>query len=261
LQLADLLWFLLWLVFPLAFYCLVLGTINRRAQPLVVAGSWDFVGLLCALSGFLLIAGPWMIRQQFDRAESTIYQRDFENAAKDTPKMESDTNEEQKKQKSVEEQVASAQWFWWKVWVLYFVIVLGGGALLVWGRRKVAVIYNVDGPAFQDVLTRTLERSGLTWHLNGKRLLVRAEGPAEFAEAECDVDPFPFMYHVTMSWRRDPSGLRRRVEGELAQQLNELHTYDNPAAGWFLGVASCLFGLVIMGVAIVVLGPFLPRWH
>ena len=36
-----LLFFLLWLLFPLAFYCLVLGTINRRTQPLLVSGSWD----------------------------------------------------------------------------------------------------------------------------------------------------------------------------------------------------------------------------
>jgi hypothetical protein len=254
------LFLLLWLLFPLAFYCLVLGTINRRTQPLLVSGSWDFVGLLCALSGFLLIDGPLLIRQHYDRAEETIYRRDIENAAKDAPQIESDPKDGQK-QESVEAQIASVQFFWWTVWALYFVVVLGGAALLVWARSTVSVIYNIDGPAFQDVLTRGLERLGLHWHLNGKRLLLQTDAAAGSPESECAVDSFPVMYHVTMRWKRDPTGLRGRVEEELARQLKEVVTYDNPAAGWFLSIASCLFGLVLMGVVIVVVGPFLPRWR
>ena len=40
-------------LFPLAVYCLVLGLINRRRQPLMVSAGWDFAGLLFAASGFL----------------------------------------------------------------------------------------------------------------------------------------------------------------------------------------------------------------
>jgi hypothetical protein len=260
-----LLFFLLWLLFPLAFYCLVLGTINRRAQPLLVAGTWDFVGLLCALSGFLLIDGPWLIGLSYDRAEKTIFQRDIENAAKDAPQMDSDVKDERK---SVQEQVASAQETWAWIWVLYFVVVVAGAALLVWARRNVAVVYNIDPPTFQDVLTRSLERLGMSWHLDGRRLVLRPGGPdaggvatIPSEQAECHVDAFPLMYHVTMHWRRDPMRLRPRVEQELALQIRGVQTFDNPTAAWFLIFASCLFGLVLMGVVIVMLGTFLPRWR
>jgi len=269
LLLPSLLWFLLWLFFPLAFYCLVLGTINRRVRPLPVSGGWDFVGLLCALSGLLLIDGPLLIRLYHDRAEKTIYQRDIENAAKGAPQMGPD--EDDQKKDSVDEQVSTALALWRIVWVLYFLVVLGGAALLVWARRNVLVIYNIEGPAFQDALTRTLERLGMLWHLEGRHLLLRrgiaVAGPGDGGAApappwaECDVASFPVMCHVTMHWRRDPQRLRPQVEGELARQLKEVRTYDNPAAGWFLSVASCLFGLVLMGVVIVLLGVFWPRWR
>src|SRR5260370_14843850 len=63
-------------VTPLAVYCLVLSVINRRRHPVIVAGSWDFAGVLFAASGFLLLGGrailtglyeqcrlPWLLGQ------------------------------------------------------------------------------------------------------------------------------------------------------------------------------------------------------
>ena len=52
-------------LFPIALYCTVLGMINRRAQPLMVSGAWDFVGVLLATSGFLLFVGPAMLSGTF----------------------------------------------------------------------------------------------------------------------------------------------------------------------------------------------------
>jgi hypothetical protein len=256
-----LLFFLLALLFPLAFYCLVLGTINRRSQPLMVSGSWDFVGLLCALSGFLLIDGPGLIDRLYNREVERIYLRDIENVSKDAPQVGTEEPQE-----SVENQVQTARVQWWTIWASYFAVIVGGAALLVWSRRNVAVIYNLDPASLQDVLIRTFGRLGLLWHHEeGDRLLLR-EGIAQVATEPgsapawtvCDVNPFPLLYHVTLRWRKDPHLLRPRVEAELSRQLNHVHTYDNPASIWFLSVASCLFGLVLMASVIVILGTFFP---
>jgi hypothetical protein len=258
---TALLFFLLALLFPLAFYCLVLGTINRRSQPLMVSGCWDFVGLLCALSGFLLIVGPGLIDGLYKREVERIYQRDIENAAKGAPQVGTE-----EPQASVDNQVQSAGVQWWIIWASYFAVTVGGAAILAWTRRNVAVIYNLDPASLQDVLIRTFERIGLLWQQEeGDRLLLRervavaaTEPTSEPTWSVCDVNPFPLLYHLTLHWRRDPNRLRPRVEAELSRQLNNVHTYDNPASIWFLSVASCLFGLVLMASVIVILGTFFP---
>src|SRR5438105_7311042 len=56
-QLQLLVSFLVFL-FPLALYCLFLAYINRGRHPFVVSGVWDSVGLVLALSGFLLYTLP-----------------------------------------------------------------------------------------------------------------------------------------------------------------------------------------------------------
>jgi len=106
--------FVVSLLFPLAFYFLVLGMINRRTEPLMVSGRWDFVGLLCALSGFLLINGPGLIDRLYSREVERIYQRDIENAAKDAPQVGTDEAPE-----SVENQLETARIQWWIVWGVY----------------------------------------------------------------------------------------------------------------------------------------------
>src|ERR1051325_5142693 len=47
-------------LFPLSTYLLILGLVNRRRSPLMVPGTWDFVGVLFGASGFIL-AGGWFL--------------------------------------------------------------------------------------------------------------------------------------------------------------------------------------------------------
>jgi hypothetical protein len=46
---------------PLAGYLIWLTGVNRRSRPTVVEGTWDFVGTLFGLSGFLIFGGGLMI--------------------------------------------------------------------------------------------------------------------------------------------------------------------------------------------------------
>src|SRR5262245_51729153 len=48
-------------LFPLALYFLFLAWLHQRPQPTLMPGRWDFVGVLVALSGFLLVGGPGVL--------------------------------------------------------------------------------------------------------------------------------------------------------------------------------------------------------
>ena len=43
---------------PLALYLMLLGWINRRSRPVLMAGTWEFTGVLFAVSGFAPLGGP-----------------------------------------------------------------------------------------------------------------------------------------------------------------------------------------------------------
>src|SRR5437016_5460262 len=46
---------------PLFGYLMVLGLINRRRSPLMVPGTWDFVGVLFGMSGFILAGSYYLL--------------------------------------------------------------------------------------------------------------------------------------------------------------------------------------------------------
>src|SRR5713226_10358576 len=48
-------------LFPVALYCLYLAMLHNRRNPTMISGSWDFAGVLIALSGFLLIGGTLLV--------------------------------------------------------------------------------------------------------------------------------------------------------------------------------------------------------
>jgi hypothetical protein len=47
--------------FPLGIYCLLIARLNRRPHAVLVAGSMDFAGLLLAVSGLLFFIGPGLL--------------------------------------------------------------------------------------------------------------------------------------------------------------------------------------------------------
>jgi hypothetical protein len=71
--------------------------------------------------------------------------------------------------------------FWISLWLLYFGIVLGGSAFVLWRRRGLTSIYNMEPAVFAEVLIQVLDQVGLEWRRNGPyRLLIRyRESPCE----------------------------------------------------------------------------------
>ncbi len=144
-------------VVPLAVYCLVLSVINRRRHPVVVSGPWDFAGVLFAASGILLLGGPAILTGLYEQWRLTwlLGQTHF---LKETGENWS---------------------FWIGLWLLYFAVVAGGSALLLWRRRRLTSIYNVEPAVFAAVLTQVLDRLELEWLRNGpRRLLLRFREPS-----------------------------------------------------------------------------------
>jgi hypothetical protein len=250
---------LLIFLFPVALYCWALAMVNRRLRPLMVSGPWDFVGLLFAASGFLLIAGP------------AIFTGLYYRALRELPLAEQDRS------------VSAVFWELlsndWALWLAYYLVLLAGVALLLRARRRKTIIYNVDPALFETILIRCLARLGLPWNRQGTRWCVGvATGPAASSApgtglpapaagqpstpAILDVEAFPALYHVTLHWR-GPLDLRRiELETELTKELADVQTQGNPATTLLLGVSGCLFGLMFFFTVVLILGSFLShrRW-
>lgn len=261
---------LLLFLFPVAVYCLVLAAINRRPHPTLVPGSWDFVGLLFAASGFLLFALP------------TVLQTFFQRLISETPFGEDGPSPDA---------VGSMAVAWWIAYLGYYFVVVAGSLALTWLRASRTVVYNITPDELDHALDRVLARLHLPATRTGRRLFLgfgivpasKTEAPPDDlltamtvaspnggveqsparstplqGEAIVDVDVFPSLWNATLHWRSDTADLRRDVEAELAQELKGVQSYDSPVGTWLLGVGGFLFALVFMIVVALILGLLFP---
>src|SRR5438552_1264056 len=108
---------------PLAVYLLALGWINRQPRPILVSGTWDFVGLLFAASGFLLFGGPAVLSALNERWRLLW--------------LLGETG-------GVSDGLDRARDLWVLLAVLYFGAVVAGCAWVFLKRRQLTCIYNVE---------------------------------------------------------------------------------------------------------------------
>jgi hypothetical protein len=260
-------------LFPLGLYCLLLAMLNRRWHPTLVSGPWDFAGVLFALSGFLLVGGPCLLtglNKQWRNLWITGQLRDVT--------------------------IRPADWwtFWVGLWVAYFVLVVGGAAYLLWRRRRITAIYNIDPQQLDEALSQVVARLGLLTTRIANRLFIngRSDGPlappsgdavsdagayvpaeaiqgklgtsvqtapvpAGVSELVLDVDTTPTFRHATLTWSgRDPL-LRRQVETALAKQLTETVSGENPVAGWLFTIAASVISIAFVCLILLVLYAYL----
>ena len=254
-------------LFPIGVYCGVLGMINRRLRPLLVNGRWDFVGVLLASSGFLLVVGPAVISGQYQR---NLFEFSFGRPS------------------SPRQTVEDIWALWWGIWLLYYLLVFGGGAFLLWLRGRSTVIYNVEVEECERAFLGSLAHLGLRATRVGNRYalsVARASPSAVEAtstaisaeplpttphpppglllvgdeEAVVDVDGFAALFHVTLNWRVFQPLLRVEVERELERTLAKLETPENSTATWFLSVSTGVFLLIFLALGAIIFGSMLPR--
>jgi hypothetical protein len=262
---------------PLAVYLLVLGRINRRRRPLLVPGTWDFLGLLFAASGFLLFGGPallssaherWRLSWRFGHGWSAAIGPD-------------------------------ATWaVWYGLFALYFVAVVAAAARLLARRRRQTSIYNVAPAAVPLALAEVCEQLGLDPVRSGNLFLfgltleepagrragtqapphlplpaglalphgrTATAGPpgAPLGEAELlgpstilEVEPFPLMRHVTLRWGPADSPLRPEVERELARRLARTAAPPHDVGGWLTLAGLFLLAASLLGAVMLTV-----RWY
>jgi hypothetical protein len=273
-------------LFPLAVYCLILGLINRRRQPLMVSAAWDFAGLIFAASGFLTFGLPGILSGFTERGRS--------NALLGKP-------------------TGPGRWAWLtdlfeglcstlfnagasNILIAYFVIVVAGCALILWLRRSQTAVYNVHPDVLDEVLAGVLDAAGLTWSRAGRRYFIArtAERPTEAdkaaeaappspvmvrehlpaagkrhdypASAEAlersaylEVEPAPALCHATLRWETADGELRKQVEDELRRALEDVPTHGNPTSVWLLGAGTLLLLASVMIFVMLVVYRILAR--
>lgn len=251
-------------LFPIALYCLMLSSVNRRTQPLMVRGMADFGLVLFAVSGILLWAGPAMLASLYERNVAEQPQRSFEEVWRQ----------------------------WWLIWAAYYVAVLFGAALLLWLRRQTTAIYNVQPDLVPSLLATAFQRLGFDFAQNAQHQFLIApakslspavtaitelphapQAPASATTATPDADSGPQPYtaaveveqfgslcHATLHWYDVEPPIRREIEDELRKHLPGARPYDNPASLWQLGIGLLLCGAMLLAVFFYILTSLLPRW-
>ena len=134
-------------------------------------------------------------------------------------------------------------------------------------------IYNVELPVLEEALGRAFDRLGLPWLRVGDRILIGEPGANVPGDAKgaglappnreaLAIDSFPALRHVTLRWRVGGDPVRSDVVAELAKELREAETPDNPVSGWMLTVSGCLFAAVIfISLALIAIIVLLRRNH
>jgi hypothetical protein len=228
-------------LFPLAFYCLVVASLNNRRRPVLVTGPADFAGVLLATAGFLIVGGPLALAGLRYAWRQTLLSGSFAAAFRSL----FDTSSP-----------------WLLLWAGYFVLVVGGSLWLLWRRRTATVIYNLDAGALHKLIPDTLDRLNLPWTRSSGTYYIGFAHPADggglaalgpsalpvapVARAVLEVTAAPALRNVTLHWTYGGESVRRQVEDELRHVLEGVESSENPAAGWFLSAATVLFVLLLV---------------
>ncbi len=244
---------------PLGAYCFVLGRINRRRHPVLVAGVQDCAGLLLALSGFFLGVVPAILTGFHYRPGDVWLYYHYHPL----PGL-------------------GHRWGfvgWAFVWLVYGTVVLGGAGWMLARRRWVSVVYNVEPAMFDKALAHVLDHLGYGWAWKGRRywidvrpaavqaagraahVLANASPPGEAGRElpavppetppDCrdldillEVEPWAALRHVTLTWTPGSDPLRREVEAALKQALGNVWTEDHSVGLWFQTASAVVFLLM-----------------
>jgi hypothetical protein len=256
---------LIFMVFflPLSIYLFYLASINRGPHARVISGVWDVVGVLAALSGFLLIGGPAILSGLYEQWRMSWLLGNFQRLNE----IRGNWNE------------------WIMLYAAYFVGVIG---LVVWqilqARGKTA-IYNVTEEDFELALRRALDGGGVLWQRVGDRNLslfgvAAADRTIASSPSSAKPDsegitsqnslslgsvavptgvsalswrPFQAFHHVALAWTNVDRDIQEGIESRLAEQLLRFRSPANPAAPWFFtaGLMLLLFSLLVLGFLIL----------
>lgn len=210
---------------PVGLYLCWLAGVNRRDKPTVVGGAWDFIGVLAALSGFLLVGGVLLLG---------VVQND--------PRLFTSGNYEQLRT------VFETQWLaWLALFSGYFgaigLTVLAG----VRGRGRTLAVYNVDVKTAESAVEYALVQAGLT--------AVRTGNVWADSRKLVQLVPFHGTRHATFRLLCPHPREREEIERHLRAELQRASAPDNPVAAWLslLAGGSVLTVVMLVGLLLYIL--------
>jgi hypothetical protein len=197
-----------------------------------------------ATAGFLIVGGPLILSGIHDTWRLIVFRGNFA---------------------SIRAYLAESSTPWLFLWAGYFVLVVGGSAWLLWRRRNVSVVYNLDAATAHAVIADALDRLNLPWTRHdavyfigfGSLEPAKALGPSNLpdvtaARAVLEMMPAPALRHVTLAWSYSDGKLQQPFDTEFRRALEKVGSPENPAAGWFLGAATVLFVLLLILLALFI---------
>jgi hypothetical protein len=224
-------------LFPLAFYCLILTNLNNRRRPTLVSGPADFAGVLLATAGFLIVGGPVVLAGLYEGWRRSVMRGDFV---------------------TIRAALAGSSWQWLAVWAAYFAVVVGGAGWLLWRRRSVSVVYNIDPAGGQKLIGELLDGLRLPWVRRGASYAIGLTGSPDSVRksaerAVLEVTQAPALRHLTLHWTGEYRPVRPRFEAALQEALEGMEAPESPVAGWFLTAATGLFALLLILLGLFIL--------
>lgn len=223
-------------LFPVSLYCLFLALLHQRRQPTMLSGSWDFAGVLVALSGFLLFGGTTLLFA-------------FHTTARDAWLAGATLAD-------LRYGHARAGIAAFILWGLYGLLLIGGSVAMLWRRRDTLVFYNLSPAEFESILSDICLKLGLPWTRRASRYCI---GYADLDKSQFGADGrrkalletsgSAAMRHVAVQWESAPPALRHELEEELGRAVADFETADSPVAGWFLTASGAL--MVLLGSMLV----------
>jgi hypothetical protein len=242
--------------FPLGLYLLVLGFILRRSCPLVVSGAWEVIGLLVAVSGFLLGGGPSILSSLNERW------RMFWLLAEPGGPVAS---------------LGTAGAVWLGLALAYQVAVVGLATWLFLSHRPLTGVYNAGPHQVVRALLQVCDELNLQPVRSGDCFIfgvpvvasTRSDAlppPAAVTPsiapapssgvappALLQIESFALLRHVTLRWSPARSWVRPLVEARLRKELARESTPEHDTGYWLLLLGSFLVLASGLGSLLLVL--------
>jgi hypothetical protein len=235
-------------LFPICIYCLFLAMLHQRRHPTLISGAWDFVGVLLALSGFLIFG-------------TTVFLLSFQPAGREFL-LHGGTPADLRRVGAQGSPLVVLLWF------LFYASLASSFGYMIWHRRAFSVVYNMTPAEMEPVLQRVVESAHMQAMRRGRRWYIGAEQPSEAKQKRLDsaaqrvstVEPqvipqavlevhgSPLMRTVSISWRSYREEARQELQAELERELDQFPSSSGATAGWLITVASALFLMMILTV-------------
>jgi hypothetical protein len=217
------------LLAPVAVYFLVLARINMRARPTVLSGPVDAALLLLACSGVFLYLGPGLLTD-FHFSQRDVWLVNHYSAVRGMPLVEGRK--------------------WWAIWwvglcLAYALALALGGAIVLWLRRRVTSIYNIELDTLELALKGSFEREKLGWTRQDDGFALAPDhGPPPVAKtsnwASVHWREWDSMRHISLVWT-GPMPVKRSIERRLRTVFAGVATRENAVGVWLMAATAVLF--------------------